>query len=414
MIQGDFTRFEPDRTYNLILTNPPYVRHHHLAPEDKERLQGIASDRLGVAISGLAGLYAHFLLLGDAWLADGGMAVWLIPSEFMNVNYGAALKTYLTERITLRQIHRYCPSDVQFGDALVTSAIVVFDKMPPPHGHEVLMSFGGPLSTPATSESVSLERLSSTKKWTAFPGNGTRPLATTSTLGDFFTIKRGVATGANAFFILERAEARRRGIPEMFLKPILPSSRHLRQDVIEADADGYPRLERSLVLLDCDLPEDVLRDRDPGFWAYLQEGRQQGIPAGYLASRRSPWYAQEQRDPAPFLCTYMGRRGANGNPFRFFMNQSRAIAANVYLLLYPKGALKRALDKSPGLGGLIFSQLQAITAEHLMGEGRVYGGGLHKLEPRELSSLPADALAEVVKVRSPARQRGHALGGREG
>ncbi|HEV3443367.1 MAG TPA: hypothetical protein VG099_01935 [Gemmataceae bacterium] len=24
-------------------------------------------------------------------------------------------------------------------------------------------------------------------------------------------------------------------------------------------------------------------------------------------SRRIPWYAQEKRAPAPFLCTYMGR-----------------------------------------------------------------------------------------------------------
>ena len=213
------------------------------------------------------------------------------------------------------------------------------------------MSFGGPLSTPATSESVSLATLRSAKKWTAFPGNGARRLSPATTLGDFFTIKRGVATGANAFFILERAEARRRGIPEVFLKPILPGSRHLKQDVIEADADGYPRLERPLVLIDCDLPEDVLRDHYPGFWSYLQEGRRQGIPSGYLASRRSPWYAQEQRDPPPFLCTYMGRQGANGNPFRFFRNHSCAIAANVYLMLYPRGPLKRALDRSSELGG---------------------------------------------------------------
>src|SRR5207237_975299 len=152
-------------------------------------------------------------------------------------------------------------------------------------------------------------------KWTAFPGNSTRGSTPVATLGDFFTIKRGLATGANAFFILERTEARGRGIPEAFLKPILPGSRYLRDPVIEPSADGHPRLDRSLVLIDCDVPEDEIRERHPGFWSYLQEGRRQGIPAGYLASRRSPWYSQEKRAPAPFLCTYMGRQGANGNPF---------------------------------------------------------------------------------------------------
>jgi len=399
MIEGDFTRLAPDRQYHLILTNPPYVRHHHLAREDKERLQLIASERLGLRISGLAGLYAYFLLLADAWLADGGLAVWLIPSEFMDVNYGAAVKAYLSERVTLRQIHRYGPADVQFGDALVTSAIVVFDKTPPPSGHEVLMSAGGPISTPAASEFVSLTTLRSTRKWSAFPGNGDRRSSSVATLGDFFTVKRGLATGANGFFILERAEARRRGIPETFLKPILPGSRHLKEDVIEADADGYPKLERSLVVIDCDWSEDSLRDSYPDFWSYLQEGRRRGIDAGYLASRRSPWYAQEQRAPAPFLCTYMGRLGADGNPFRFFRNHSRALAANVYLMLYPAGPLKAALDRSPELGAVVFSLLRSITGDHLMSEGRVYGGGLHKLEPKELSSLPADAIAHLVNPR---------------
>ena len=132
IIPGDFTRLSPDRPYNLILTNPPYVRHHHLDRSDKERLKTLVADRFGLDISGLAGLYAHFLLLCDAWMAPGGLAVWLIPSEFMDVNYGAAVKTYLTENVKLLHIHRYCPSDVQFCDALVTSAIVVFEKSPAP------------------------------------------------------------------------------------------------------------------------------------------------------------------------------------------------------------------------------------------------------------------------------------------
>jgi hypothetical protein len=273
VIRGDFTRLVPDRPYNLILANPPYVRHHHVPREDKERLQALISDRFGIAISGLAGLYAYFLLLADAWLTDGGLAVWLIPSEFLDVNYGSALRSYLSGRVTLRRIHRYDPSDGQFGDALVTSAIVVFEKAPPPRGHEVCLSFGGSLSAPDASASVPLETLRSARKWTAFPGHGAHGGAPAATLGEFFTIRRGLATGANAFFILEREQARSRGIPDAFLKPILPGVRHLRDGVIEAGPDGDPRLEPSLVVIDCDLPEDLIRNCHPGFWSYLQEGR---------------------------------------------------------------------------------------------------------------------------------------------
>jgi hypothetical protein len=129
-----------------------------------------------------------------------------------------------------------------------------------------------------------------------------------------------LATGANACFILDRQEALRKGIPAEFLRPILPSSRHLPDAVIEADPDGYPRLKRPLAIIGCDLPEPVVRSRHPAFWAYLEQGKAQGIHLGYLASRRTRWYSQERRDPAPFLCTYMGRVKGNGNPFRFFWN----------------------------------------------------------------------------------------------
>ena len=85
-----------------------------------------------------------------------------------------------------------------------------------------------------------------------------------------------------------------------------------------------------------------------------------------MPSRRSPWYAQERRDPAPFLCTYMGRPGADGQPFRFFWNRSRAIAANVYLMLYPRGPLQAALARTPDLGAVVLSWLQGLDAERLI------------------------------------------------
>ena len=162
----------------------------------------------GVEISGLAGLYAHFLLLGDAWLADGGLAIWLIPSEFMDVNYGAALKI-LPDRA------RHAPADpplLPVGRAVLRRDGHLGDRRlregaaaPRTRGPHVVRR---PALDPAASESVPLATLRSARKWTAFPGNGARRPSPATTLGDFFTIKRGLATGANAFFILERAEAR--------------------------------------------------------------------------------------------------------------------------------------------------------------------------------------------------------------
>jgi methylase of polypeptide subunit release factors len=396
VVRGDFTQQQPDRRVNLILTNPPYVRHHHLSREDKERLKAVVLEHHHIDVSGLAGLYCYFLMIGDAWMEDRGLAAWLIPSEFMDVNYGVALKRYLTDRVKLLHIHRFSPWDVQFCDALVTSAIVVFEKTAPPTVHEVCMSFGGSISNPTKSELVPLPILRDAKKWTAFPHNGAIGKLRSATLGDYFTIKRGLATGANSFFILEREEAIRRGIPGRFLKPILPSSRYIHGSVIEADNDGYPNLDERLVVLDCDLSEETIRKRYPGFWAYLEEGKRRGIHQGYLASRRTPWYSQESRKPAPFLCTYMGRQGKKGSPFRFFLNRSQATAANVYLLLYPKGALKAALDMRPELFPVILSILQGLKADHLIGAGRVYGGGLHKMEPKEFAGLPAETIVEAI------------------
>ena len=116
VIRGDFTRVIADGSGplapNLILANPPYVRHHHIDREDKERLQRLVHRMTGVEVNGLAGLYVYFVLLATAWLEDGGYAAWLIPSEFMDVNYGAALKRYLTDSVTLLRVHRFEPDHV--------------------------------------------------------------------------------------------------------------------------------------------------------------------------------------------------------------------------------------------------------------------------------------------------------------
>ena len=65
-------------------------------------------------------------------------------------------------------------------------------------------------------------------------------------------------------------------------------------------------------------------------------------------------------------------------------------------MLYPKALLARALENDPALKTRIWEMLNGIDPKAMLGEGRVYGGGLHKLEPRELGNVPAASIAEML------------------
>src|SRR5262249_49813342 len=139
--------------------------------------------------------------------------------------------------------------------------------------HVVGFTYGGTHSKPMLRRLISAVALNAEEKWSRFPAADVRPTRTGPKLADFFSIKRGLATGDNRFFIMTREEAVQRQLPWEFFKPILPGPRHLPSDEIEADDDGYPKIERRLFILDCRLPESEVKERHPVLWDYLQTGK---------------------------------------------------------------------------------------------------------------------------------------------
>ena len=384
---GDFTNEEPSGRFNLVTCNPPYVviistiwqqipppvaHPESKWPEIEWTLRALLS-------------FSRFVPRMDG---KGGVAGWLIPSEFMDVNYGQAVKRYLLERVTLLHIHRFDPNEVQFADALVSSAVVWFRNTPPPPYHAVSFTLGGTLLEPGISRSISARELALEPKWTRFPAAAVRPPTTSPKLFNFFQIKRGIATGNNNYFILSEEDVKTHSLPMQELRPILPSPRYLPDDEVKADKDGNPIVARRLFLLDTHLSESDIKARFPQLWTYLEKGKAQGLHERYLCSHRFPWYSQENRPPAPILCTYIGRGDTKrGCPFRFILNDSRATVANVYLAMYPTPLLARTMKNDKTLIRKLWRELNAISAEKLLSEGRVYGGGLFKLEPKELANV---------------------------
>jgi len=403
----DFTSAEEQRgRFNLLCANPPYVRHHHLAADRKRALQSRIASELGLRMSGLSGLYVYFTLLADPILEPGAVAAWLIPSEFLVVNYGAPLREYLRTRVTLLELFQFDPEEVQFDDALVSSCVLIYRKTPPPADHTALFRYGTNLEEGGKEQRVPIRELAAQSRWHVSPSVAADALSTQPlTIADLFTVRRGIATGANDFFVLTRDNCMARELSAKALRPVLTSPKQLPEDVIESDEDGIPRVPDPRFLLDCPLrPSEVAR-LHPATWAYIEHGREQGVAEGYLCRSREPWYAQEQRPPARFLVSYMGRSTLNRDaPFRFFLNRSQATATNGFLCLYPKPVLERALAGHPEREIELLQLLNGIDAATLRRNGRSYGGGLHKVEPSELLSLPLPKLPDWFATEPPDTQ----------
>ena len=400
LINNDFTKTECSERVNLLISNPPYVRHHYISQEHKTELAAMTKNETGLSLSRLAGLYCYFVLCAHKWLAPNAICGWLIPSEFMDVNYGSVLKQYLLNNVRLLRIHRYNPENCKFDNALVSSCVVWFKNEIVTENYDIEFSYGGTHERPEISKKIDKNTLEVHRKWTQFPekDNINRQSYNSSTpvLGDFFTIKRGLATGDNDFFILSKEQIEELSLDMQFFTPILPSPRHLKCDEVFSDKDGYPCLDTQYFLLSCTLPEDKIREHYPTIWNYLNGGKDTTAQK-YLCKNRKVWYFQENRTATPFLCSYMGRgRSEHSAPFRFILNHTNAVATNSYLMLYPKAFLGEEITQSPDVLRKIWKILTNITASDLECEGRIYGGGLKKIEPKELSRVRCPQLADLL------------------
>jgi adenine-specific DNA-methyltransferase len=398
VLPGDYLHMDQLPPRNLVLANPPYLRHQSIPADYKLELRQRASARLGMKVSGRSGQYVYFLLLAHDWLAEGGIAGWLIPSEFMQTAYGRAVRQYLSERVQLLRIHKFGIADPQFENAEVLPVAVFFRKASPHPEDLVEFTAGGTLEDPNRVEQISCGRLRARDKWTVpwnfTPTNGAEGVR----IGELFAVTRGIATGANEFFILEREIARRMKLPDEVLRPILPKTRQLDNDIVEVCPDGFPDVHPQLCLLDCSLPMEKIQREYPELATYLKAGAKNGLLNRTLVGRRDPWYRQEWRAPAPFLCTYMGRMSSTKGPIRFIWNRSEAVATNTYLMMYPTERLADLLKNRPALEEELFASMRRASMTSILAIARQHAGGLHKVEPKELMQATLPGLPREIAL----------------
>jgi adenine-specific DNA-methyltransferase len=183
---------------------------------------------------------------------------------------------------------------------------------------------------------------------------------------------RGIATGANQFFTLTESERRTHRISRRDVVPCITKAANLDHEQFErTQLRRLIASNRKVWLLRPRTPlDDAVRD-------YLKVGVTLGIPERYLPAHRPEWYRPEQRSPAPIWVPVFAR-----DQFRFVQNETDALHLTTFHGLYPNEPAGH-----DAIGTIVQFLRSAEGQRNVIAHTRIYGGGLRKLEPRDVLAI---------------------------
>lgn len=385
----DFLEVPTTETFEGIIANPPYLRHRELRDHMPQRseLARIA----GCEIPKSANQYVDFLVKATLHLSVGGRAAFLIPAEWMSANFSTGLKEYLLNNNLIHSLVTFSNCSNVFTDALTTASLVLIEKTPrrvDEINSYYLQSIDGASAPQAITQlcsaceprRVSAAELGRASKWEPIlRGDQCTIPDGWIPLGQVALTRRGIATGANEFFLLAKERCVEAQIDPAHVLPCIGRSSDVRGLIFaKEDFDALDARQASVWLLNF-APTLTATEQ-----VYVQEGEAKGFHLRFLTKCRQPWFAMEQRDPAPVWAGVFGR-----GDLRFVYNEAGVRSLTNFHCIYPKN------------GGASFAKALVVVLNSrpvrdlMVSHRRGYGGGLMKFEPKDLLTIPVPDLESL-------------------
>lgn len=379
LVLQDYLQSDWEKKYDGIICNPPYLKFHDY---DNTTATALIKDKLGYSLSGFTNLYAIFLLKSINQLKENGRCAYIVPSEFLNSDYGVAVKKYLIESKKLRHIIVFDFEKDVFEDAITTACILLCSN----DSSNESVSFSciktenqldeledNLYSASYTfSNDIPYETLNQSIKWrNYYAGESKQTFHNLVPFTTYAKVSRGIATGANSYFSFSQKKAEEYHIPESSLLPCICHCTDIKEHFFnDADFDKLLAENKSVFLFN-----GQNNSEDENVRRYIQLGEEQKVHKKFLTASRSPWYALEKRLPSHIWVTVFNREG-----LRFIRNTSRATNLTTFHSIYVNDSHKQYVD-------LLYAYLLTNTAHQIFDENRrEYGNGLRKFEPNDLNS----------------------------
>lgn len=396
LLLQDYMYNDWENNYDGIICNPPYFKFHDY---DNKSIVKEIERKLSCKLNGFTNLYTLFLLKSIHQLKPNGRCAYIVPSEFLNSDYGKLVKLHLIKTKTLRHIIIFDAEEKVFDDALTTACIILCAK----DNQTDKVKFSNISSAsdlhvirdliddyPANSDvsiSYRLDKLDPEIKWKNYyqkqQGKEFEHLVPFS---KYAKVMRGIATGSNDFFSFTIAKAKEYGIGDNYLLPCICKCTDVKNQLFTWDDFNTLKNENKKVFL-----LNAFDEKDANVVNYLRKGENEGINKKFLTASRNPWYALEKRPPAPIWVSVFNRKG-----LRFVRNTANVSNLTTFHCVYLKNDLFSDVSVD-----LLFAYLLTDTARMIFEDNsREYGNGLQKFEPNDLNKgmmIDLQLLSEAKK-----------------
>lgn len=380
-----------ENRYDGIICNPPYFKFHDY--DNKTTLKEI-EEKLGLKLNGFTNLYTLFLLKSAYQLNENGRSAYIIPSEFLNSDYGKLVKSYLIKNKLLRYIIVFDFEENVFDDALTTASILLFANDKEKSEVEFiniktldeLNSLQKKIQSYPKSKAekaFSFSELNPEIKWRAYyqKQNATR-FKNLVPFSNYGKVVRGIATGANEYFTFNQSKAKQYNIDEKYLLPCITKSVDISGAFFtKKDFEQLKQQDKSVYLFNATEPNEIALKK------YLAKGEVEDVHKKFLTASRNPWYSLEKRPPSPIWVSVFNRNG-----LRFIRNEANISNLTTFHCIYLN------LFSEPKVDLLFAYLLTDISKEIFNDNRREYGNGLHKFEPNDINKALMLDLDKISKA----------------
>lgn len=374
---------------DAVIGNPPFVRYQNHSGASRNLSSGAAM-RQGVRLSGLASSWAASLAHASGFLKPEGRLAMVLPAELMTVGYAEPIRRWLRKRF--ERVNLVLFERLQFQDALADVVLLLAEG----RGGCDAFSLWHVESAEDLLKIRPYMQLNVTPpesgKWTdILIPKSARGLYREVTknhftpLSEYGSSSLGTVTGANAFFTMNEATRVAYGLAESQLVRISPpGTRHLRGSTFTSMQWKALRDAGERVWLFRPGEGDMTEARV----AYSSYGESLKVHTAYKCQIRSPWWRPPLAPVPDLFFTYMSH-----NYPRLISNTAKAGFLNsMHGVVLNENVTREAAAMLP------FMCLNSVTMLGAEINGRSYGGGILKMEPREAAQLPLPAPAVMERA----------------